>query len=67
MEDLKTKLIIKAMEYELKIKELEEEYKRKNADFNERKMKIYINRKIKQQTDELLKLNINPALELLKS
>lgn len=67
MADLKVELITKTMEYELKIIELENRYKEKNQNFDEKKMEAYINNKMKKETKELLNLNIQPALGLLNS
>lgn len=67
MGDFKTELITRTMDYELKMIELENQYKEKNKDFDESKMRAYVNNRIKEETKELLNFNLNPAINLVKS
>lgn len=66
-DDLKPLLITKNMEFELKIIELEHEYKRKHKEVDEKKMEKFVNSKLKKEIQELLQLNINPTIKLLNS
>ena len=50
------------MDYELKIIQLEKEYKQKCKEFDEEKMEQFIKRKMKNDTAELLNFNIKNAL-----
>ena len=67
MNDFKTELITRTMEYELKIIELENRYKEEHKDLDEKKMRTYINNNMRKETKELLNFNLKPALNLVKS
>lgn len=54
--------------FEKKVDELEENYKEKNKDnFDEDKMKKYVNRKLKREIQILNYCNIMPSLRVLES
>lgn len=65
--DVKTNLIIKTMEYELKIIELENKYKIEHPTYDEKKMAQYVKKHLEKHTKELLHINLNPAFELTNS
>ncbi len=53
--------------FETKIEELEDYYKEKHKeDFNNDKMKRYINKKLKREINLLLFYNLMPSIEILK-
>ena len=54
--------------FEAKLDELEEHYKREHKEnFNENKMKKYINRKLKMEIQILNYCNIMPSVKILKN
>ena len=54
--------------FEKKVDKLEEDYKKKHKDdFNEDKMKRYVNRKLKREIKILNYCNIMPSIEILKN
>ena len=54
--------------FEKKVDELEESYKEKNKDnFDEDKMKKYVNRKLKREIQILNYCNIMPSVRVLES
>ena len=54
--------------FERKVGELEESYKEKNKDnFNEDKMKQYVNRKLKREIYILNYCNIMPSIKILET
>lgn len=54
--------------FETKIEELEVGYKEKHKeDFNNDKMKRYINRKLKREINILAFYNLTPSIEVLKN
>mgnify|MGYP001560458056 CR=1 FL=1 len=54
--------------FEKKVDELEEDYKEKNKDnFDENKMKRYVNRKLKREIQILNYYNIMPSIRLLET
>lgn len=61
MDNLKTELINRTAEYELKMIELEREYKQKNQVIDESKMQKFVQRNMKKETADFLKFNINSS------
>jgi len=54
--------------FERKVGELEESYKEKNKDnFNEDKMKKYVNKKLKREIQILNYCNIMPSVRVLET
>lgn len=53
--------------FENKVNELEEDYKKRNKEnFNEDKMKRYVNNKLKEEIQILNYCNIMPSVRILK-
>lgn len=66
MTDLMETLVVKNVIMKRKIILLQEEYVKKHQNIDEKKMRKYVNCRLKQEVEELLNLNIKPVVTLFK-
>lgn len=67
MSDLKTELVLKLSEYELQRLLLKKEFLKTHPEgYEERELRNFINRRLRTKTKELILLNIQPSMDLMK-
>lgn len=67
MSDLKTELITRTMNYELRIIELENKYRETHKEIDEKKLRAFINKNMRKETKELLNYSLKSSIDLMDS